>query len=237
MARGMPAHEGDSCFAPNPPGLHTMSARSPCAAIRQCPVPTHPLSPVYPQLQAPSAERKAGTGGPFLLEGQEAWYRCWKELGYLEREANKGEVWLMFWTYRGWLFLSNQAVVREPAWGLSQLVDPEALPVPWVRAAQSLPSCVQEINSDTAPSSLPGFCRKQHGNWAENCHVLRARWQSVGRSGSSLDTKAGICPWPGHSRDVPDPFTLDTCVPQGIGKILENSGVRLACSSSEPRVT
>lgn len=44
---------------------------------------------------------------------------------------------------------------------------------------------------------------------------------AVGRSGSSVDTKAGICPWPGHSLDVPGPFTMGTCVPQGMGKILE----------------
>lgn len=142
----MPACEGNSCSVPNIPGLHTISARRLCAAIRQCPIPTHPVSPVT---GTSCRERDR-----LELEG----HFCWgsrSTIWMLERAWMSWEMQTKlrcgsyFEPTEGWLSLSNQTVVVESAWGLSELVDPEALPIPWVRAAQSLPSCVREINSDT----------------------------------------------------------------------------------------
>lgn len=81
MARGMPAREGtELLFCSKPPGLHTISARSPCAAIRQCPVPTHPLSPVYPSYR-PHLQRER-----LVLEG----HSCWK---VKKHDIDAGKSW------------------------------------------------------------------------------------------------------------------------------------------------
>lgn len=221
----MPACEGDSCSAPNSPGLHTISARSPCAAIRQCPVPSHPLSPVYPQLQAPAAGReKLVLGGHLCWKVKKLDIDTGKSLDVLREMQTRARCGSCFEYTEGWLSLSNRTVVIEPAWGLSQLVDPEALPIPWVRAAQSLPrsQCVQEINSDTCcllPALVSAGSNMETEQKAAMCSGQDD--STVGRWGSSVNTKAGICPQPGHSLDVPDPFTMGTCVPQGMGKILK----------------
>jgi len=123
----------------------------------------------------------------------------------------------------GWLSWSNQTIAVEPASGLSKLVDPEALPIPWVRAAQPLPSCLLEGKSGTCcllPARVSAGSNTAIEQRAAMCsgQVLD---RAMRRPRSLLHTRVVICPQPGHSLGVPAASTRDTCVPQGTGKILE----------------
>lgn len=142
-----------------------------------CPVPTY-LFPVYLQLQAPAAEREW-----LVLEGR----FCWKVKNPHKDAAKSLDVLremqtrVVFWTYRGvTLTVKSNSCCRtslRPVWtgGSRSTSNP---------LGQGSPGTSQLCTGDKLEHMLsppcPGFCWKQHGDWAENCHVLRARWQHCG---------------------------------------------------------
>lgn len=152
----------------------------------------------------------------------EASYGCCGKNFNVRCKQGRG-VACVFWTREGWLSRSNQTTTVEPAWGLSKLVDSEALPIPWLRTAQLLPSCILEGESDTQCLLLAQLSAGSYLE-IEQRPAMCSGWDLDGamrRPGSSLPIRASICPQPRHSLDAPAASTRVTHVPQGMGKILE----------------